>query len=160
MAAPVPRIAIENPVGAIGTRIRAADQFVQPYDFGDDASKRTGLWLKGLPPLVIDPAKRFSGRLVEWPRGSGKMVERWSNQTDSGQNRLGPSADRWAARSVTYAGIARAMARQWGGDARQCAAARKAQRERIKMILSRDRSDDIDTSKMTDDEFRRFLDQF
>jgi hypothetical protein len=104
LGAPVPRIAIENPVGRIGTAIRPADQYIQPYDFGEDASKRTGLWLKGLPKLV--PTQRVAGRMV-----GGK--ERWSNQTDSGQNRLGPSEDRWQQRSRTYAGIAMAMAEQW-----------------------------------------------
>lgn len=112
--APIKRIALENPVGCISTRIRKADQYVQPYDYGDDASKRTGLWLKNLPLLRPPKGRRFPGRIVEYPPGSGKMVERWSNQTDSGQNKLGPSEDRWADRSVTYNGIARAMARQWG----------------------------------------------
>lgn len=112
MAAPVDRIALENPTGCIGTRIRKADQYVQPYEFGDDASKKTGLWLKGLPKLDADPAKRTPGR---WVTHNGKLVERWANQTDSGQNRLGPSDDRWQARSVTYSGIANAMAAQWGG---------------------------------------------
>lgn len=110
--APIRMIALENPTGCIGTRIRPASQFIQPYDFGDDASKKTGLWLKNLP--LLTPTKRIPGRLVEWPRGSGKLVERWSNQTDSGQNKLGPSEDRWAERSVTYPGIAEAMARSWG----------------------------------------------
>jgi hypothetical protein len=113
LAADVEEIALENPVGAIGTQIRPANQSIQPYEFGEDASKRTCLWLKGLPTLAKDPAKRFAGRLVEWPRGSGKIVERWSNQTDSGQNALGPSEDRWAVRSLTYPGIAEAMAEQW-----------------------------------------------
>lgn len=108
MEAPIPHIAIENPVGRIGTAIRKANQYVQPYEFGDDASKRTGLWLKGLPKLV--GTKRVPGRLVTY---KGKTVERWANQTDSGQNRLGPSADRWKARSETFRGIARAMAEQW-----------------------------------------------
>lgn len=112
--APIHRIALENPVGCISTRIRKASQYVQPHDYGDDASKRTGLWLKNLPLLRPPKGARFAGRKVEWPKGSGKMVERWSNQTDSGQNVLGPSEDRWAERSVTYTGIARAMARQWG----------------------------------------------
>lgn len=107
MAAPIPRIAIENPLGRIGTAIRKADQVVQPYDFGDDASKRTGLWLAGLPKLRPDPAKRVAGRLVNG-------VERWANQTDSGQNKLPPTADRWKLRSATYPGIAEAMADQWG----------------------------------------------
>ena len=51
MAAPIPQWAIENPVGRIGTAIRPADQYIQPHQFGHDASKRTGLWLEGLPPL-------------------------------------------------------------------------------------------------------------
>jgi len=109
----VPRIAIENPVGILSTRVRKPDQTIQPYEFGEDASKRTCLWLTGLSTLVKDPAHRFPGRMVEWPRGSGRLVERWSNQTDSGQNKLTPSADRWAERSLTYPGIARAMASQW-----------------------------------------------
>lgn len=111
MAAPIPMIAIENPVSCISTAIRKPDQTVQPYDFGDDASKRTCLWLKGLPKLVIDPAKRCPGR---WVMHNGRLVERWSNQTDSGQNRLSPSADRWKLRSATYAGLADAIAEQWG----------------------------------------------
>ena len=107
--APIPKIAIENPVGVISTRIRPADQYVQPYQFGDDASKKTGLWLKGLPILV--PTKLIPPRLI-----NGKS--RWGNQTDSGQNKLGPSDDRWKERSKTYPGLAAAMALQWAGDAR------------------------------------------
>ena len=107
--APIPKIAIENPVGAISTRIRPASQYVHPYQFGDDASKKTGFWLKGLPILV--PSDRIPPRLV-----NGK--ERWANQTDSGQNKLGPSDDRWKERSKTYPGLAAAMALQWAGDAR------------------------------------------
>jgi hypothetical protein len=113
LGAPIEHIALENPQGCIGTRIRPADQFVQPYEFGDDASKKTGLWLKNLPPLEIDPAKRCPGRIVEWPRGSGRMVERWDNQTDSGQNKLPPTDDRSVLRSKTYPGIAEAMADRW-----------------------------------------------
>jgi hypothetical protein len=82
--------------------------------FGDDASKKTCLWLKNLPLLVVDPALRFPGRMVEWPVGSGKMVERWSNQTDSGQNKLPPSDKRAELRAVTYHGIAKAFAENWG----------------------------------------------
>ena len=113
MALDVPRLAIENPVGCIGTRIRKADQYIQPYEFGHDASKNTGLWLKGLPPLL--PTSFIMPRIVD-----GKP--RWGNQTDSGQNRLAPSADRWKKRSQTYAGIAEAMADQWGGAANREAA--------------------------------------
>jgi hypothetical protein len=103
--APIPRIAIENPVGCIGTRIRKADQTIQPHQFGDDASKATCLWLKGLP--LLTPTDRVPGRMV-----NGKA--RWANQTDSGQNRLAPSSDRWKLRSATFPGIAAAMADQWG----------------------------------------------
>lgn len=105
---------LENPVSIISTKIRKPNQSIQPYQFGEDASKRTCLWLNNLPKLVH--TERVAGRLVEWPKGSSKLVERWANQTDSGQNRLTPSADRWKARSKTYAGIAAAMATQWGGD--------------------------------------------
>lgn len=102
--APIPRIALENPVGCISTRIRPYDQTVQPYQFGHDASKKTCLWLKNLPPLR--PTQFVEPRMV-----NGKP--RWSNQTDSGQNKLPPSDDRWAIRSETYLGIAEAMADQW-----------------------------------------------
>lgn len=102
--APIPRIALENPVGCISTRIRPYDQAIQPYEFGHDASKKTCLWLKNLPPLR--PTQFIEPRMV-----NGKP--RWGNQTDSGQNKLPPSADRWAIRSETYEGIAKAMAEQW-----------------------------------------------
>jgi site-specific DNA-cytosine methylase len=105
MDAPIARIAVENPVSVISSRIRKPDQVITPYQFGHDASKKTCLWLKNLPPLV--PTKFIEPRVV-----NGKP--RWGNQTDSGQNRLGPSADRWKERSKTYAGIAAAMAEQWG----------------------------------------------
>jgi hypothetical protein len=80
-------------------------QIVQPYNFGADASKSTCLWLRGLPPLR--PTKYIEPRWVD-----GKP--RWSNQTDSGQNRLGPSPTRSMDRARTYPGIASAMAEQWG----------------------------------------------
>lgn len=112
---PVERVAIENPgSGAMSKRLRPADQIIHPHQFGSDASKGTGLWLRGLPKLK--PTCRVRGRMVEWPPLSGKMVERWANQTDSGQNRLTPSEDREAIRSVTYPGIADAMAEQWGEE--------------------------------------------
>jgi len=104
MDADCPRIAVENPVGCISTRIRKPDQYIQPHQFGEDASKKTCLWLKGLPRLR--PTKRIPGRMV-----NGK--ERWANQTDSGQNKLGPSPDRAKIRSITYPGIAEAMSTQW-----------------------------------------------
>lgn len=105
MYAPIARIAIENPIGRIGTAFRKADQIIQPYQFGHDASKQTALWLWGLP--LLTPTQLVEPRIV-----NGKP--RWANQTDSGQNRLSPSPDRWKIRSTTYQGIADAMAQQWG----------------------------------------------
>lgn len=102
---------LENPVSIISSQIRESDQRIQPYEFGEDASKKTCLWLSGLP--CLKPTLRVEGRMVEWPKGSGKLVERWANQTDSGQNVLAPSKDRWKTRSKTYPGIAKAMAEQW-----------------------------------------------
>lgn len=109
---PVAKLCIENPVGVISRRLpfMPKPQYVQPYWFGEDASKKTGLWLRGLPELV--PTNLVRGRQVCY---EGKQpVMRWSNQTDSGQNKLPPSPDRWKIRSTTYQGIADAMAEQWG----------------------------------------------
>lgn len=113
MDAPIPRICIENPVSVISSRIRKPDQIIQPWHFGDDASKKTCLWLKGLEPLKHDRSKWVPGRIVGEDK-RGRTIVRWANQCDSGQNRLGPSKDRWKERSRTYPGIARAMAEQWG----------------------------------------------
>ncbi len=104
MNAPIEKIAIENPVSIISSRIRKPDQIIQPHQFGHDASKKTCLWLKNLP--LLKPTNHIPGRMVD-----GKL--RWANQTDSGQNRLPPSKDRWKIRSQTYWGIAQAMAEQW-----------------------------------------------
>jgi len=108
----IKRKALENPRGVIGTRVRPASQWIQPNRYGHDASKITGLWLENLP--LLTPTERIYGRIVEWPRGSGKFVERWANQTDSGQNNLTPSPNRWKERARTYQGWADAMAAQWG----------------------------------------------
>lgn len=102
MDAPIHKIAVENPVSCISTRIRKPDQIIQPWYFGEDASKKTCLWLKNLP------------KLVETNRLPGDSKTRRANQTPSGQNKLGPSADRWKERSRTYQGIANAIAEQWG----------------------------------------------
>lgn len=158
--APIKRIALENPVGCISTRIRKYDQLIQPWQFGHDASKSTCLWLKNLLPLTatqIVPPKgwqtvRYAGDMDECPdcdepychyhqehfadceclgpteeatyktingvafgsRLSPPPKPVWANQTPSGQNKLGPSEDRWKIRSETYTGIAEAMAEQWG----------------------------------------------
>jgi hypothetical protein len=102
MNAPIHRIAIENPVGCISSRIRKPDQIIQPWMFGHPESKSTCLWLKNLPKLA--PTK-----VVTKPG-----IGRWENQTPSGQNKLGPSDKRWKIRSETYEGIAQAFADQWG----------------------------------------------
>jgi hypothetical protein len=106
LGAPIKRIALENPVSVISSRIRKPDQIINPWQFGHDASKKTCLWLKELP--LLKPTQIVEPRMV-----NGKA--RWGNQTNSGQNRLGPSEDRWKIRSETYVGIANAMAEQWGG---------------------------------------------
>jgi hypothetical protein len=102
----IPHICIENPVSCISSRIRKPDQIIQPYEYGHDASKKTCLWLKDLPLLVPSFENLILPRMVD-------DKPRWGNQTDSGQNVLGPSADRWKIRSKTYEGIAGAMAHQW-----------------------------------------------
>lgn len=161
MDAPIQRIAIENPISVISSRIRKPDQIIQPWWFGEDASKKTCLWLKNLPPL--QPTKIIAPRGWSLVQMAGDMLECeecgepfcpehndhyadcdcigpmeddvelkdnsgylfgtrvsptpkqvWGNQTDSGQNKLAPSADRWKLRSTTYQGIADAMASQWG----------------------------------------------
>lgn len=93
------KIAIENPVGIMSTHYRKPDQIIQPWQFGEDASKKTCLWLKNLPSLE-------STSIIK--------KDKYANQTPSGQNKLGPSKDRARLRSKTYPGIARAMAEQWG----------------------------------------------
>lgn len=108
LAAPIERIALENPISVISSRIRKPDQIITPYQFGHDASKKTCLWLKNLPLLTAT-------NIVEPRIVNGKA--RYGNQTDSGQNKLPPSADRWKIRSATYQGIAQAMADQWGAYA-------------------------------------------
>lgn len=137
--APIPRVALENPVGILSRYIGKPTQTIQPFQFGDDASKRTCLWLRGLEPLVPDPTKFVRGRLVcgkcsyvitrdrvqSWESGAtfgcpicgadaADMKPRWANQTDSGQNKLGPSDKRAAERARTYDGIAGAMVKAWG----------------------------------------------
>lgn len=125
--APIERIAIENPISVISSRIRKPDQIIQPWWFGHDASKKTCLWLKNLPQLK--PTAVIEGPLyccgIKVTEGAGfygcanccgeKKARRiYGNQTASGQNKLPPSKDRWKIRSETYAGIANAMAAQWG----------------------------------------------
>lgn len=100
----IPKIALENPIGRISTAYRRPDQIIHPWQFGEDASKATCLWLKGLP--LLEPTNELPG---------GRKARR-ANQTPSGQNKLGPSPTRAADRARTYPGIANAMADQWGGS--------------------------------------------
>jgi len=102
MAAPIPRICVENPVSIISTRIRKPDQIIQPWQYGHEATKTTCLWLKGLPPLV---PTNIVGKGARHVTKSGKSLPQWYN--------LPPSADRWRIRSATFQGIADAMAAQW-----------------------------------------------
>jgi hypothetical protein len=136
MKLPIRRKAIENPIGTISTAIRAADQIVQPYNHGDDASKATCFWYTNadgksirsemlLPEVtnyvkprlvcynpVTPPQPVRCGHVSPYgttrcPRCGGENFQpRWANQTDSGQNRLSPGADRWKNRARTYPGIA------------------------------------------------------
>ena len=91
--ADIPRIAIENPVSVLSSLWRKPDQIIQPWQFGHGETKATCLWLKGLPPLR--PTNVVEGR-------------------EARIHRMPPSKDRWKERSATYAGIAQAMADQWG----------------------------------------------
>ena len=101
--------AVENPIGILSTRVRKPDQIIQPWQFGEDASKATCLWLHGLP--LLRPTVFCEPRLV---LHRGKWVKRWGNQMDAGQCKLGESKGRSAVRSRTFAGVAEAMAAQWG----------------------------------------------
>lgn len=93
MAAPIDRIAIENPISIISTAIRKPDQIIQPWQYGHGETKATCLWLKNLPPLT--PTDTVPGRAA--------VV-----------HRMPPGPDRWKLRSLTYPGIAAAMTEQWG----------------------------------------------
>ena len=97
------RVAFENPVGVLGhTEMGKATQYIQPWQFGEPESKKTGLWLHNLPalkPTCILPKPECGY---------------WDNQTPSGQNKLAPSPDRWKVRSKTYLGVAQEIVGQWG----------------------------------------------
>lgn len=93
LEAPIPRIALENPVSIISSRIRKPDQTIQPWQFGHGETKATCLWLKNLPPL--ESTNIVDGR-------------------EARIHRMPPSPMRWKERSKTYRGIADAMAQQWG----------------------------------------------
>lgn len=101
----IEKVAIENPVGVLSSCFIKPNQIIQPFNFGDDASKKTCLWLKNLPELIN--TQYVKPRFVN-------NKPRWGNQTDSGQNKLPPSIDRAKLRSKTFPGIAKAIAEQWG----------------------------------------------
>jgi hypothetical protein len=91
--APIPKIALENPISIISSRIRKPDQVIQPWQYGHGETKATCLWLKGLPKLR--PTNIVEGR-------------------EARVHRMPPGPDRWKERSRTFTGIAAAMADQWG----------------------------------------------
>ena len=95
LLAPVPRIALENPVSVISTKIRPPDQYIQPYQYGHPESKKTGLWLKNLPLLIPE-------NIVE-SKGTYVAHKLWGSDPEK----------RRRERSRTYLGIAEAMANQW-----------------------------------------------
>lgn len=123
--APVARVVIENPRGFLSTMWEPPTQTIQPYDFGDDASKATCLWIRGAPMLTSTsyaPPRhacmdcgahhKAAGACSICGAPADRVKARWSNQTDAGQNKLPPSDDRAALRSETYPGIAKALAAQ------------------------------------------------
>lgn len=122
----IPKVVIENPVGIMSNIYRKPDQIIQPFQFGHPESKATCLWLKGLPKLkaanILEPQWKKNPDGTDYKDSGGKRYNqahntpliRWENQTASGQNKLPPSKDRWKLRSITYQGIADAMAEQWG----------------------------------------------
>ncbi len=110
MEAPIPRIAIENPAGAIGSQIRRADQYVDPWMFGEPWQKRTGLWLTNLPLLVPEVATRPDDVRPFCQASSKRGTTSRYMPGDSARGAARRSKDR----SRTFVGIARAMAEQWG----------------------------------------------
>ena len=107
LEAPISKIAVENPISIISTRIRKPDQIVHPWWFGHTEQKSTCLWLKNLPPL-----KKTNDVKME-------MMKLPKNQRER-MFYLPPSVDRWKIRSTTYIGLAEAMAKQWGSEQDFC----------------------------------------
>jgi hypothetical protein len=101
----IPYIAIENPVGVMSSRWRKPDQYIQPYEYGDPHSKKTGLWLKGIPKLI--PTKIVEPQFHIYKDGRRDPI--WHMET----LKLFPD-ERSKARSKTFQGIADAIANQWG----------------------------------------------
>lgn len=107
LEAPINKIAVENPVGIISTRYRKPDQTVHPYQFGDEASKATCLWLKNLP--LLKPTN-IVGKGERVYLSSGKSLPKWYSDALTLSK---SSAERRTMRSKTFEGLARAMAEQW-----------------------------------------------
>ena len=113
----IPKWAIENPIGCMTKKYRKPDQIVQPYWFGDEAQKTTCLWLKGLP--LLTPSKMVDrGNIYVDPRGNSHDGEHTlrAKKCYSKNMLLPPSNNRWKIRSLTFQGIADAMADQWGNQ--------------------------------------------
>jgi len=113
LSAPIPQIALENPVGVIGTVIRKPNQTIQPWQFGHDEVKTTCLWLHNLPRLIatkIIPAGATHTRIGDLP----PIKKRWQDGRGERLRWLPPSPTRGRERSRTFPGIAEAMASQWG----------------------------------------------
>lgn len=103
---PVKYICMENPGTGFFNKVEKPSQIIHPHQFGHNASKATGLWLRNLPPL--EPTENVP------PEYYHEGKPRWANQAPSGAQKLPPSKDRWRIRSKTYQGIADAMVQQWG----------------------------------------------
>lgn len=106
--APIPKVAIENPVGVMSTIFRKPDQYVHPYFFGDRHSKKTGFWLKGLPKL--DATETVEPEMYTYK--DGRKDPLWHVES----MKL-PPKERARVRSKTFPGMAKAMAMQWAGRA-------------------------------------------
>jgi len=105
-------MAIENPIGIMSSKYRKPDQIIEPYYFGDPMKKPTCLWLKGLPTLKYDSASMVKPELITMTSkktGRVRTYSKWEYEASCNQK------DRKAIRSKTFAGIANAMAKQWGG---------------------------------------------
>lgn len=102
----IPQIAVENPIGIMSTRFRKPDQIIQPWQFGHETTKATCLWLKNLP--LLKPTNIVGHGTPIIAQKSGKADPVWHTET-----RKLPKVERQKARSVTFAGIAQAMAQQW-----------------------------------------------
>ncbi len=112
LGAHIPRIAVENPISIISTRIRKPDQIIQPWQFGHDTSKSTCLWLKGLPRLT--PTDIVQPVVLNY-KGGTKRASKWFIETSNL-----PKPYQAHVRSLTFEGIAEAMAEQWGNAAVYC----------------------------------------